>query len=72
MRAARHLRSEIYEVRVSGENRIYRVLFATEGRYSQVLLALEAFDKKTQKTPPAKIELAQERLADWRKRGRKK
>ncbi len=70
--AARHLRGDVYEVRASGENRIYRVLFAKQGRYGQVLLALEAFDKKTQKTPPAKIEVAEERLADWKNRGRKK
>ena len=41
-----------------------------QGRYSQVLLALEAFSKKTQRTPPPKIELAEKRLADWRSRQR--
>lgn len=30
---------------------------------------LEAFSKKTQKTPPAKIALAERRLTDWRARG---
>ncbi len=72
LRAARHLRGELYEVRATGENRIYRVIFATQGRYSQVLLALEGFDKKTQKTPAARLEVAEDRLADWKKRGRKK
>lgn len=66
--AARHLRGEIYEVRADAGSVTYRILFATEGRSSQVLLSLEAFAKKTQRTPPAKIELAERRLADWRSR----
>ena len=68
-RAARKLSSEIYEVRVDGNRVIYRVLFAVEGRRERVLLALEAFSKKTQKTPPQLIDLAEKRLADWRGRG---
>jgi phage-related protein len=67
--AARHLRGDIYGVRADGDRQAYRVLFASEGRRGQVLLALEAFSKKTQRTPPAKIELADRRLADWRQRG---
>lgn len=67
--AARHLKSEIYEVRADGDRQTYRVLFAPEGRRSQVFLALEGFSKKTQKTPPEKIRLAERRLADWRRRG---
>lgn len=34
-----------------------------------VLLSLDGFSKKTQKTPPEKIRLAERRLADWRRRG---
>lgn len=45
--AARHLRGEIYEVRSAGDGVAYRVLFAAEGSRGQVLLALEAFKKKT-------------------------
>ena len=67
--AARHLRNDIWEVRIQGENRIFRVLFSPEGRFKQVLLALEGFTKKTQKTPPNTITLAERRLADWRRRG---
>ena len=67
--ASRHLRDDIWEVRVQGANRIFRVLFAPEGHFGQVLLALEAFSKKTQKTPPATIALAEKRLSDWRRRG---
>jgi phage-related protein len=68
--AARHLRGQIYEVRADGDRQTFRVLFAPEGQRSQVLLALEEFSKKTQKTPPGKIDLAERRLADWRRRGR--
>ena len=46
--------------------------FAEEGSRGQILLALDGFNKKTQKTPPATIELAKRRLADWRRRGDQK
>ena len=72
LRAARHLRGEIYEVRANGVDRIYRILFAKEGRYGQVLLSLDAFVKGSQKTPTGKIDLAEQRLHDWRERGRQK
>jgi phage-related protein len=68
--AARHLESEIYEVRASGDRVIYRVLFAPQGKRSQILLSLEAFNKKTQKTPPRSLKLAQRRLRDWTSRGK--
>jgi phage-related protein len=67
---ARHVDGEIYEVRADGEQQTFRILFAPEGRRGQVLLALEAFSKKTRKTPPQSIALAKRRLADWRARGR--
>ena len=70
LRLARHLRGDIWEVRVQSERKAFRVLFSPEGRAQQVLLALEAFTKKTQKTPPRTIQLAERRLADWRSRGR--
>lgn len=66
--AARHLDGDIWEVRADGDRVIYRILFAEEGRRSRILLALEGFQKKTQKTPPAKVALAQRRLRDWRDR----
>lgn len=68
LRVARHLRGEIWEVRVRGRNRIFRVLFAREGRFGPVLLCLEVFAKKTQKTPASKLELAEKRLQSWRRR----
>jgi phage-related protein len=52
--AAKHLRGDLY---------------AAEGRYGHVLLSLEVFAKKTRKTPPARLDLAQKRLRDWRIRG---
>lgn len=67
--AARHLRGEIYEVRADGDRQTFRILFAPEGQRSQILLALDGFSKKSQKTPPEKIQLAEKRLADWRRRG---
>jgi phage-related protein len=70
--AARHLQDEIYEVRADGDRVIYRVLFAPQGRYKQVLLALEGFKKKTQRTPPQAIQLAKRRLRDWKRRGDQK
>jgi phage-related protein len=72
LRAARHLNNDIWEVRVDGDRAIYRILFAEEGRHGQVLLALEGFNKKTQKTPQPVIKLAATRLADWRRRGDQK
>ncbi|HKG04186.1 MAG TPA: type II toxin-antitoxin system RelE/ParE family toxin [Conexibacter sp.] len=69
LRAARHLDGEIWEVRADGDRVIYRVLFAQEGSRGQILLALEAFNKKTRQTPPATIALARRRLDDWRRRG---
>jgi phage-related protein len=67
---ARHLRGDIYEVRADGDRQTFRILFAPEGRRQTILLALDGFSKKTQKTPPTKIALAERRLRDWRSRGR--
>jgi phage-related protein len=70
IRAAKHVESEIYEVRAEGDRQTFRVLFAQEGERDQVLLALEAFSKKQQRLPRETIELAKRRLRDWRARGR--
>ena len=69
-RVAHHLGGDIYEVRVAGDGQAFRVLYATEGKEEQILLALEAFSKKTQKTPIRTIRLAKQRLASWRSRAR--
>jgi phage-related protein len=70
LQAARHLRGPIYEVRADAATRSFRLLFAAEGRFSHVLLALSAFEKRTQKTPARELDLAESRLAEWRKRGK--
>lgn len=49
---AKHVRGEIYEVVAAGDHQTFRVLFAREGEHHRVLLALEAFSKKTRKTSP--------------------
>jgi len=67
--AARHLRGDIYEVRADGDRQAFRILFAAEGRSKHVFLSLQALSKRTQKTPPADIRLAERRLADCRARG---
>lgn len=68
--AARHLEDEIWEVRVDGLQVIYRILFAPQGAKGQVLLSLEAFKKKTRRTPREKIAVAKRRLRDWERRGK--
>lgn len=67
---AKHLEDEIHELKAEGLRQTFRILFAPEGKHEQILLALEAFSKKTQKTPPTKIRLAKRRLSEWRARGR--
>lgn len=66
--AARHLRGDIYEVRADAATRSFRLLFSCEGKYSQVLLSLSVYEKRTQKAPTQEIDLAEKRLKDWRKR----
>ena len=43
---ARHVRQDIYEVRATYDTKAYRILFACEGRFHHVLLALNGFQKK--------------------------
>jgi phage-related protein len=70
VKAARHLRGDLYEVRADSERVIYRVLFALEGERSQILLSLAAFNKKTQRTHLTQMRVAERRLQDWRSRSR--
>jgi len=69
---ARNLRHGIYEVRAIYNTKAYRILFACEGRFHHILLALDGFQKKIQQTPQAHLKLAEQRLADWRRRGKAK
>jgi phage-related protein len=66
MPLVKHLGGDICEVRVSLENRIARVLFATE---EGVMVLLHGFTKKQQATPKADLDLAMERLKQLRRRG---
>jgi phage-related protein len=64
------LRGDIWQIEIDGKSVIYRLLFAEEGRFGQVLLALEIVNKKWQSAKTHHIQLAVRRLADWRARGR--
>ena len=64
-----HLRGDIWQIEITGRTAIYRLFFAEEGRYHQVLLALVVVSKKWQKAKGRHIELAEQRLADWREGG---
>ena len=70
--SARHVRGDIYEVRAESVDQTFRILFAAEGKFKQVLLSVVAFSKKTRKTPPGQLELAEKRLRDWRDRAQKR
>jgi phage-related protein len=58
-----HLDGDIWEVRTRLGNRISRVLFAVE---NALMILLHGFIKKTQKTPPQEIGLADDRLKKMR------
>lgn len=64
--AAKHLTGDIYEVKADTNDKFFRALFAAEGQYGQVLLSLDGFVKKSNKTPKAKLDLAEKRLKSWR------
>ena|SRR5438270_2159521 len=64
-----HLTGDIWQIEIDGTRVIYRLLFAEEGRFGQVLLALEIVNKKWQRARAQNIRLAEDRLADWRQRG---
>jgi phage-related protein len=58
----------MYEVRAEAERQAFRILFTQETTF--ILLSLSGFQKKSAKTRPHEITLAESRLADWRRRGR--
>jgi phage-related protein len=66
---ARKLRGRIWEVRARQDDVTFRILYASVGSRGRILLSLDGFVKKTQKTPPARIRLAEQRLRDWESRG---
>ena len=68
----RHVKDDIWELRIDFSSDSYRVLYFTYVEHTVVLL--REFLKKTRKTPPAEIALAERRRDDylrvWREEGR--
>jgi len=54
---------EIWEVRVQVGNNIFRVLGFLDG--AELVVLNHAFQKKTQKTPPKEIRIAEKRKRDY-------
>jgi len=54
--------SGVSELRVKGEDGIFRVFYFTAT--ARGVLVFHAFAKKTQRTPPLEIELAKKRLKE--------
>lgn len=65
MPICRPLGKGLYEARISLKDRIARIFFVP--RVGRMVL-LHAIVKKTQKTPPADLELARERLREWERK----
>ncbi len=58
----RHIRSQLWEIRLKGKAGIARALYVTAKE--QRVVILRAFIKKTEKTPRREIELALQRVKD--------
>jgi phage-related protein len=58
----RHIRGQLWEIRLKGKAGIARALYVTAR--AQRVVILRAFIKKTEKTPPAEIELALKRAKE--------
>ena len=54
--------SGVWELRVRGDNGIFRVFYYTAS--PAAILVVHAFAKKTQRTPAGEIELARKRLKE--------
>lgn len=52
----KYLRDGLFEIRIEHQSNIYRVFFILDGQ--NIVLLLNGFQKKSQKTPPAEIEKA--------------
>ena len=61
-KAAKHLDGELWELRIKGNDGIGRAFYVT--RAGQRLVIVHVFVKKTQKTPPRPIKLAQRRAEE--------
>jgi phage-related protein len=58
----KHLEGKLWEMRLKGRDGISRALYVTA--YGKRVVVLRAFVKKTQKTPPAEIDLALRRAKE--------
>lgn len=58
-----HLRGPVWEIRTNLGTRIARTLFAVAGSR---MIVLHGFIKKTRRTPPDDIKLAEKRFKEWR------
>lgn len=65
---ARHLSGKIWELRIAVGRLDYRILYAAIG--GRQFLLLHGFSKKTLKTPPGELEMAERRLTDYQARTR--
>jgi phage-related protein len=59
---AKHLEGKLWELRLTGRDGIARALYVTA--IGRRVVVVRAFVKKTQKTPPAEIELALRRAKE--------
>jgi phage-related protein len=62
----KHVRGDIYEARVTGHKRIFRLLYAECAGEPPILLGLVFFAKTTRATPDNVIALAEQRLTTYR------
>jgi phage-related protein len=58
-KGTKHLRDDVWELRLTGRDGIARALYIT--RRGRRLIIVRVFAKKTQKTPPREIDLAMQR-----------
>jgi len=61
-KAFEHIAAGLWELRIKGKDNIARAFYVT--RIAQRLVIVRVFVKKTQKTPPREIKLAQRRAKD--------
>ena len=61
-KAVKHLRDDLWELRLTGKDGIARALYVT--RNGKRLIIVRVLTKKTQKTPPREIRLALKRAEE--------
>jgi phage-related protein len=61
-KTVKHIDGDLWELRIKGKDGIARAFYVT--RIGQRLVIVRVFVKKTQKTPPREIRLAQQRATE--------